>query len=705
MPEYELDNTPEINGLYSEPEEERPNNDLFDFLDDGNLAEMVTTTQTTKVLEYYRDAIASMERWKRKYKRAINLSKMQATAGDVEIEKKSFPFEGASVVMMPYILEAQLDFIGRAAPELVWQPKIAAAKISGKNDAAKEARAERVSKYVNYQLTESIPSWRKNQDKGLMSLPCTGTFYKKTYYDSDRGDARSDLKLADAVIFDMGYDSFEEAPDKFERVKFKRNEVITFIRGEQKWLMDESDLEEDKESFEFIEAYSWLDLDDDGLKEPYLLIISEELQRCVYAVPSYDEDTIQINDDDEVVDVAAVDVYTQYQFLPDPEGGPMGMGWGILLGPMFDAINTNIRQLIDAGTIANTASNSGFINTGIMGSSSSRGNRVDSGPVEMVMGQFTKLQVGGSGTLAQNIVQPPFAGPNPTLFQLASFLIDSARSMTNAAVNVEANAGEAASLYMARLQQGYKVPNMIIMRTYDGMKSEMKKIGVINHKYFDDDLYQKVLDEDSAASMEADFNPGDCDVALVADPSQGSDLERISRATTLLEEAKTQPQQILNLREIYLQWLGALKVIDIEKIAPEPDPNAVDPNQQLMLAQQQMDAEFRNRDQKLRENEQRLKEQKLALEAAREMSKLGLNAEEQEAKIAKLYAETLQIVTNAGIASGENAIQAVQLIEDQFIGDAIDSRAVTVPENDSGSSGHMAQSPGNEGLPGIGPMA
>jgi hypothetical protein len=52
----------------------------------------------------------------------------------------------------------------------------------------------------------------------------------------------------------------------------------------------------------------------------------------------------------KVVKVKPIEYFTQYRFIPDPEGGSMGLGWGILLGPMFDSINTNIRQLIEAGT-------------------------------------------------------------------------------------------------------------------------------------------------------------------------------------------------------------------------------------------------------------------------------------------------------------------------------------------------------------------
>ncbi len=649
--------------VYEIEQETRPS--ILDYLDEGNIVDKLPDKKKacSDALDLYLTAQESMKPWLKKYKLALNLAKLQAMSGEVEITEKSFPFEGASIVMMPYILEAMLDFSSRASAELVWADDIIKAKIYGKNTDDKEDRANRVSEYSNYQLAEMIPDWRDNQDKGLLILASPGTFYKKTYYDSDINEVCSELCLADEVVFDHSYKTFDSAPDKFYPCKYTRNEVIGFIRGEQKWDIDEDELEEDKDDFEFIESYTWTDLDEDGLKEPYIFLIWEEKEKIVSVYPYYDEDTITSNSDG-IVKIESEERFTQYRFLPDPEGGPMGMGWGILLGPMFDAINTNVRQLIDSGTLSNTAANSGLISQSL---ASGRGNAVKSGPIEVQLGQLTPIPNHGAGNLRDNIVQFPFAGPNPTLFQLMEYLISSSRSMTNAAVNVEAQPGEAASMYLAKLQQGLKVPNSIIMRVYECARREFSKIGLLNYKHFDDDKYNKVLDVDQTASMEKDFNPEDCDIRMTADPSQGSDIERAQRASAVYQMATNQTQQVINYREASLGLLEAMNTPDIETLAPEPDPNAVDSDRQLMLAGMQMEAELKKKDQELRESGQRLQEQKLAYEAAKTMSELGLSADEQEAKITKLYSETLRNLVEAGIASAEQAAEAAQQIEDKFI--------------------------------------
>ena len=273
-------------------------------------------------------------------------------------------------------------------------------------------------------------------------------------------------------------------------------------------------------------------------------------------------------------------------------------------------------------------------------------------------------------------------------------MIESARSLTNAATNVEANAGEAASLYLARLQQGLKVPNSIIMRVYNAAKQEFEKIHALDHAHHDSEQYNRVLDEETQYVMEDDFNPDDCDVRLVADPSQGSDIERSARAEANLQLAMAQTAagiQVMDIRQATLDLLEATKSQNIEKLVPEPQEGPT-PEMQAMLAQQQMEAELKQRDQKLRENAQRLQEQKLALESAKEMTKLGLDADTQEADITKKYMESLKIAYEIGM----NGVEAVKQIEETFIDS--EGGANAAPASNENPVRPMARQPGNESV-------
>ena len=664
MPElYEVEDNQVIDMPDGLEYEEEAAGFLESLLDKGNIVDELgddADQVAQDIIDLYGKADASMEGWKKKYKRAINLAKLQAMSGDQEITEKTFPFEGASLAMLPFVTEAMLDFNSRAAPELVWSDNIVKAKIYGKDSDEKEDRASRISEYQNYQLKEEMPNWRDEQDKNLMILPCVGTAYKKTAYDYDKGKVTSDLYLADQIIFDMNNNNFYDAPDRFIDRTYTRNEVIGFIRGEQEWDLVEGQLEDKKETFDFIEAYSWIDVDDDGLKEPYCAIIDTESSKIVALYPVYDEDTINRNDNNEIISVERVECFTQYRYLPDIEGGPMGTGWGILFGPMFESINTNLRQLIDAGTLHNTSANSGFINIDTAGG---MGNSAQSSPIEMIIGQLTPINTRG-GKLSDNVLQMPFSGPSTVLFQLMDFLINNARSMTNASANIESVPGEAAALYLARLKQGLKVPNSITMRVYSAAKKEKEKIALLNFKHHDSEKYNKVIDEEGEFNMQSDFNPDDCDIRLVADPAQGSDVERMQRAEAVLIEAKTQPQQVLVLREAYVEWLDAMGHPNIDSIAPEPDPNAQDPMQQMMVAQMQMEAELKQKELEIRQQKMNLEQHNLAMKGAAQAQELEFESAKKEREV---YEVESQVAINVATERKVTAEAEAQEIENDMI--------------------------------------
>lgn len=689
---------------------EKSTTSILDFLDQGNIVDELPNDCATKILGLYDDARSSMEEWLKKYKKALRLAKLQPKES-----KKTFPFEGASTAMAPFVLEAMIDFNARSAPELAYSDNIVKAKIWGgktlpdvppppqpqpgeqvdpqiieratqafqqaqqqreeaqeRIDTEKEDRASRVAEYSNYQLSELMPMWKRAQDKLLMSLPCVGTMYKKTYFDSDTQEVCSDLCYGDQIIFDQAYDTFEDAPDYFDPLSpMTKNEVIEKIRGEDEWAIDETDLSDNDDTYELIECYTWVDVDKDGLKEPYCITIWKDKEKCVYARPLFDEDTVS-EEGELIIKVEAVTVFTQYQFIPDPEGGPMGMGWGILLGPTFEEINKNIRQMNDAGTLQVLASNSGIIADSA--GSGARGNRAKRGPIEVAMGKLTPVAVGGSGRL--DIVQFPAAGPSAELFSLLGYMVDAVRRLTDASSQVDSHAGEAAALYLARLQQTLKRPNIIIMRVYDCAAREFKLIHEANFKHFSDDKYNRIIDDEVVRSMSDDFNPEDCDIRLVADPSQGSDLERIARAETVLQNAKTEQQPITNMRQATIDYYKVLGVVDVDILVPEPQ--GPDPMQAMMERQQQMDAakeamdaEFKQRDQQLRERGQNLQEAKMQLEgmkqqleAHKEMQAMGIEMDESEADIVLKYSQAFK---NLAEINATGVAAQAQAIENQFI--------------------------------------
>ncbi|MGI9250236.1 MAG: hypothetical protein ACR2PR_03445, partial [Pseudohongiellaceae bacterium] len=78
---------------------------LFEFLDAGNLVDEVAKLPgglqevSANTTTAYNVAYESMAKWRAKYEKALKLAKLEP-----EAEKKTFPFEDASQVMLPFIL-------------------------------------------------------------------------------------------------------------------------------------------------------------------------------------------------------------------------------------------------------------------------------------------------------------------------------------------------------------------------------------------------------------------------------------------------------------------------------------------------------------------------------------------------------------------------------------------------------------------------
>ena len=698
---------------------------LQDFIDETNLVDQIPDIDKVSqdLQEGLQTAKQSMTEWLEKYKKAIDLATLNP-----ETKEKTFPFEGASVIMHPAILDAMTEFHALTTPDLVYADKVTHIKINGDDvevpnvpepseeelaqmmpeeqqqvsmafaeasqmaaaiagqKEALVARGERVETFMNYQLSNLIPKWRKTQDKAMLMLPCVGTLFKKIYYDTDIKQVRSELVTPDNLIFDHNCDDFSEVNETYEPLELSRNDVISKIRGDD-WDIDESDLNDDQKTFKFYECQIWADMDEDGLSEPYIAIWYEQESKIVSIKANYDEDSINENDEGEVVNVEPIEYYIQYTFMPDPAGGCMGMGWGILLSDMFTAINTNLRQLIDASTLQIVSANSGLID---VTAPTGKGNRIQSGPMDVKMGQLTKVQPPAGRSLRESVVQFPFAGASPQMFQLMEYLVQSAKELTVAAYNTDANPNEAAQMYLARLQQAMKKPNSIMMRVYSCMKEELTRIFNLNYEHYDNELYEKVLN--TPADMAADFYPDDCDITTLANPMQGSQIERVAKAQAVYEMSLTDPK--INGHKALTDLLEVMKVADVEALAPLPDPNYVDPQQEIFLAQQQFQAELMQQD-------MQIKQQKVAVEElrlAKEFESLLADIDKTESETTKNYAQTIELITRAKRENALAILDDIKIVEERFQrqrGEEDDTRAV----NNAGLNRDMANITSNQGLP------
>ena len=120
---------------------------------------------------------------------------------------------------------------------------------------------------------------------------------------------------------------------------------------------------DDTTPYTMLEQHLLLDLDHDGYKEPYICTVeftSKQVIRLVSRIDSMEQ--ITKNYKSEIVKITPTEYYTNYPFIPSPDGGVYGVGFGVLLGPLNESTNSLINQLVDAGTMSNTGG--GFLGRG-----------------------------------------------------------------------------------------------------------------------------------------------------------------------------------------------------------------------------------------------------------------------------------------------------------------------------------------------------
>jgi len=102
--------------------------------------------------------------------------------------------------------------------------------------------------------------------------------------------------------------------------------------------------------------------------------------------------------------------FVHYQYIPG--FGAYGFGLFHLIGGFAKSATSLMRQLIDAGTLAN-----------LPGGLKTRGLRIKGDDTPIAPGEFRDVDV-GSGTIRDNILPLPYKEPSQTLYTLLQNIVD-----------------------------------------------------------------------------------------------------------------------------------------------------------------------------------------------------------------------------------------------------------------------------------------
>lgn len=553
---------------------------LQEYIGNVNIAESLTDEQLSeigaKVVSGYDIDLLSRSDFDDINKKAMDLAKQV-------FEKKTFPWEGAAQVKYPLITVASIQFASRAMPEIVPNSGVVKIKVVGQDPGAKKRRrGERVVEYMNYQITEEMTEWLDGTDKLLHTLPIIGTCFRKLYFDKLKGRVVSKFLTCDDVVVHAKAESLETARRISHKFHKYSNDIYEFTAAKiwKEYDFGTAQSEDNDESAPhfFIEQHRWLDLDDDGYEEPYIVTVHKETRQVVRVVARYgDDDVYAING--KLIKITPIEYFIKYSFIPNPDAGFYDIGFGSLLYPINSSINTVINQLIDAGTLSNTGG--GFI---------SRGIRIKSGSVKFEPGEWKKIDI-LSQDLRAGIYPLPIREPSQTLFQLLGLLISAGNdisSIQNAMKGEKPGENVSAATVLALIEQGLKVFGGIYARIHRALGNEYKMIYRLNEKYMEPTHYFEVIDPEGAEDpqermiMQSDFNYKDHDIKPSADPSLSLEVQKTARSEALMAISG---RPGLNEDEVTKTYLEAIKApAELFFIKPEERNNKPDPKIEELYA-------------------------------------------------------------------------------------------------------------------------
>ena len=556
---------------------------------DSNLAEFLVDSDLMRLAK---DVLGSIEsdkesrsEWEKTYVDGLKYLGMKFD------EARSSPFQGSTGVIHPILAEAVTQFQAQAYKEMLPAKGPVKTEIVGARSPEVEAQASRVEEFMNFYILNVMQEFDPELDMMLFYLPLAGSAFKKVYYDSAQNKAMSKfIQPQDLVVPYEATDIFtaERVTHVLQMSKneIRKSQLSGFYRDVEltggSYNLSRDEIEEQIDEIEGMEpsynndrnhtvyeVHTVLDLpgyeDTDaegrptGLKLPYIITIDEPSQRVLAIRRNYAE-----NDPLK----QKINYFVQYKFLPGL--GFYGLGLSHMIGGLAKASTSILRQLIDAGTLANLPA--GF---------KARGMRIRDEDDPLQPGEFRDIDTTG-GSLKENLIPLPIKEPSNVLMQLLGLLVDSGKRFASIAdMNVgDMNQAMPVGTTVALLERGTKVMSAIHKRLHYSQRVEFQLLAKVFAEYLPPS-YPYLTGTGPQEIKLQDFD-GRVDIIPVSDPNIFSQSQRITMAQELLQLVQSNPEihGPQGMYEAYRRMYAALGVDNVEGLlqppAPPPTPMPID---------------------------------------------------------------------------------------------------------------------------------
>ena len=536
---------------------------LADSLEDRELY-----TIATELVSSYEDDLDSRDDWFQTYVDGLDLL-------GINSDSRSQPFIGASGVHHPILAEAVTQFQAQAYKEMLPAGGPVDTEVLGITDDSKLEKANRVKNFMNYQITYKMEEYDPEMDQLLFYLPLAGSAFKKVYYDPAVGRAVARFVKSEDLVVPYYAVDLLTSPRITHVIHMTENElrklqVSGFYRDVEMHSPESSaqttdvDAKIDElqgltrtisdEEFTLLEIHVDLDIEgyadtdengeETGLGLPYIVTICKDNNEILSIRPNYDEkDPMR----------KKIEHFTHYKFLPGL--GFYGFGLIHMMGGLTKSVTAILRQLIDAGTLANLPA--GF---------KSRGLNIQKHDDPLQPGEWRDVDAPG-GKLQDSFLPLPYKEPSATLTTLLGGLVDSGKRFAATVENPtgDGNSEAPVGTTVALLEKGQKVMSAIHKRLHYAQRTEFKILKRVFGEFLPPD-YPYQVQGASQNVFKQDFDSS-VDVIPVSDPNIFSMTQRITLAQTQLQMAQAAPE-LHNLRESYRKMYIALNIKDIDALLP-----------------------------------------------------------------------------------------------------------------------------------------
>ena len=539
---------------------------------DGNLVEVMTEGDLNSLSSDLMDMIDadtdSRKEWADTFVKGLDVL-------GFKYEDRTEPWDGACGVYSTVLAEAAIRFQAETMSETFPAAGPVKVKILGDETKDKEEAAHRVKADMNYELTERMVEYRSEHERMLYNLGLAGSAFKKVYYDPNIGRQVAVYIPAEDVIVPYGASHLETAERVTHVMRKTKNELkklqsVGFYSDVE--LGDpqpyHSDIEKrkaeeggfsltDDDRYTIYEVHADLVIegidDEDDIAKPYVVTIERGSGEVLAVRRNYaPDDPLMLKRQH----------FVHYVYVPG--FGFYGLGLIHIIGGYAKAGTSLIRQLVDAGTLAN-----------LPGGLKSRGLRIKGDDTPIEPGEFKDVDV-PSGSIRDNIMPLPYKEPSQTLLALLDKITQEGRRLGAISdMNIsDMSANAPVGTTLALLERTLKPMAAVQARVHYAMKQEFKLLKRIISEYAPMDYaYQPHRGE--VGAKRADYLM--VDVIPVSDPNSSTMAQRVVQYQAVLQMSQQAPQ-IYNLPQLHRQMIEVLGIKNADKLVPtKEDAKPKDP--------------------------------------------------------------------------------------------------------------------------------